>query len=77
MRSQGGEFARHDGLGVVDEGLGRRVAVENPHDPTSSIQMDVKGTASYWAVVVNGAENPDAAWYYADPKAAAGVGEKI
>ena len=23
-----------------------------------------KGTASYYTVVVNGAENPDAAWYY-------------
>lgn len=30
-----------------------------------------KGTANYHTVVANGAENKDAAWYYADPKAAA------
>lgn len=27
-----------------------------------------KGTAGYYNLVVDGAENPDAAWYYADPK---------
>ena len=27
-----------------------------------------KGTASYYTVRVNGDENPDAAWYYPDPK---------
>lgn len=30
-----------------------------------------KGTASYYDVVVNGATNPDAAWYYPEPKHAA------
>ena len=30
-----------------------------------------KGTASYLTVVVDGVENPDAAWYYPEPKAAA------
>jgi uncharacterized protein (DUF427 family) len=30
-----------------------------------------KGTASYYTVVVDGKENPDAAWYYPDPKPAA------
>jgi uncharacterized protein (DUF427 family) len=30
-----------------------------------------KGTASYYSVVVEGKENPDAAWYYPDPKPAA------
>ncbi len=30
-----------------------------------------KGTASYYDVVVEGEENKDAAWYYADPKPAA------
>jgi uncharacterized protein (DUF427 family) len=30
-----------------------------------------KGTASYLTVVVDGAENADAAWYYKTPKAAA------
>ena len=30
-----------------------------------------KGTANYLSVSVEGAVNPDAAWYYADPKSAA------
>lgn len=30
-----------------------------------------KGTARYFTVSVDGAENPDAAWYYPDPKPAA------
>ncbi len=30
-----------------------------------------KGTASYYSVVVDGATNEDAAWYYPEPKAAA------
>ena len=30
-----------------------------------------KGVASYYSIVVNGARNPDAAWYYPDPKPAA------
>ncbi len=30
-----------------------------------------KGTAHYHSLVVDGAENKDAAWYYADPKPAA------
>jgi len=30
-----------------------------------------KGTASYYSLVVDGKENPDAAWYYPDPKPAA------
>ena len=30
-----------------------------------------KGTASYFSVVVDGKTNPDAAWYYPEPKAAA------
>lgn len=27
-----------------------------------------KGQASYYSLMVNGEMNPDAAWYYADPK---------
>ncbi|GAA1266848.1 DUF427 domain-containing protein [Kitasatospora nipponensis] len=27
-----------------------------------------KGTASYYTLLVDGQRNPDAAWYYADPK---------
>lgn len=30
-----------------------------------------KGTARYYTVAVDGAENTDAAWYYPDPKPAA------
>jgi uncharacterized protein (DUF427 family) len=30
-----------------------------------------KGTASYYSLVVDGQENPDAAWYYPEPKEAA------
>ena len=30
-----------------------------------------KGTASYYSVAVNGEVNPDAAWYYPQPKDAA------
>ena len=30
-----------------------------------------KGLANYHTIVANGAENKDAAWYYADPKNAA------
>ena len=30
-----------------------------------------KGTAHYYTVVIDGGENPDAAWYYPEPKPAA------
>jgi uncharacterized protein (DUF427 family) len=30
-----------------------------------------KGRAKYYTIVVDGQENPDAAWYYPDPKPAA------
>ena len=30
-----------------------------------------KGTASYYSLAVDGAENKDAAWYYPEPKPAA------
>ena len=30
-----------------------------------------KGTASYYTLEVNGQSNPDAAWYYPEPKEAA------
>ncbi len=31
-----------------------------------------KGTASYYTLVVDGKQNPDAAWFYPEPKSAAG-----
>ncbi|MDA0824143.1 MAG: DUF427 domain-containing protein [Proteobacteria bacterium] len=30
-----------------------------------------KGIANYHTIIVDGEKNPDAAWYYADPKSAA------
>jgi uncharacterized protein (DUF427 family) len=30
-----------------------------------------KGTAEYYSLVVNGKDNPDAVWFYANPKDAA------
>ena len=41
-----------------------------PSDTTSICGW--KGKANYHSLKVNGAENPDAAWYYADPKPEAG-----
>jgi uncharacterized protein (DUF427 family) len=60
------------------------VVVENNHYfPLESVRQDLlrpssatsrcpwKGTASYYSIEVNGAKNPDAAWYYPEPLAAA------
>ncbi|REJ77823.1 MAG: DUF427 domain-containing protein [Acidobacteria bacterium] len=57
------------------------VVVENNHYfPADSIVKDHfkpsettsfcgwKGTASYYSIEVDGETNPDAAWYYPDPK---------
>ena len=62
----------------------RTVVVEgNQYFPADSVRAEFlrpstthticswKGTASYHDVEVNGQRNPDAAWYYADPKPAA------
>ena len=59
------------------------VVVEGNHYfPPDSLQWDYfqptgthtecgwKGTASYYTLTVNGQTNPDAAWYYPDPKPA-------
>ena len=40
-------------------------------DSTTSTVCVWKGTARYFDVVVDGAINPDAAWYYPDTKLAA------
>lgn len=52
----------------------------NHYFPESSLNRDVvtfsnhrtscpwKGQASYYSLLVNGELNPDAAWYYPDPK---------
>jgi uncharacterized protein (DUF427 family) len=62
----------------------RTVVVEgNQYFPPDSVRAEFfrpsetqsvcpwKGTASYRHVEVNGERNPDAAWYYPDPKPAA------
>lgn len=41
----------------------------NDSDTTSVCPW--KGTANYFSIVVGDASNPDAAWYYAEPKDAA------
>ena len=43
--------------------------VLQPSDTTSTCPW--KGTASYHSLEVDGATNPDAAWYYPEPKQAA------
>ncbi|MGY3053204.1 uncharacterized protein (DUF427 family) [Pedobacter sp. UYEF25] len=60
------------------------IVIENNHYfPKSSIKDSLfkqsethstcpwKGQASYYSVIVDGQENKDAAWYYAEPKDAA------
>jgi uncharacterized protein (DUF427 family) len=49
------------------EALDRRFVKPSP---TTTV-CPWKGLASYYTVVVDGKENPDAAWYYAAPKPAA------
>jgi uncharacterized protein (DUF427 family) len=56
----------------------------NHYFPLDAVRMDLltdsdkqthcpwKGDASYYNVVVGDRVNPDAAWYYPDPKTAAG-----
>jgi uncharacterized protein (DUF427 family) len=41
-------------------------ALLRPSDTTSICPW--KGTASYYTLVVDGEENPDAVWYYPEPK---------
>lgn len=40
-----------------------------PSDKTTSCPW--KGTANYYTLTAGGTDNPDAAWYYANPKKAA------
>ena len=68
---------------VIAESSDTEVVEGNHYFPADSINADYfresthttvcgwKGTASYYDVVVDGKENPQAAWYYADPKEAA------
>ncbi len=68
---------------VIAESNETVVIEGNHYFPASSVNEDFlkpsdtvyecpwKGTANYYNVSVAGAENPDAAWYYANPKDAA------
>ncbi len=47
------------------------VRTEHLEDSTTQSVCPWKGTASYRSVVVDGARNDDAAWYYPTPKEAA------
>ena len=40
-------------------------------DSPTTTQCSWKGTARYYTLAVDGAENKDAAWYYPEPMAAA------
>jgi uncharacterized protein (DUF427 family) len=40
-------------------------------DSASTSICHWKGTAHYYSLAVDGSENPDAAWYYPNPKPAA------
>lgn len=48
-------------------------AVKREHLKPSNTHTECpwKGTASYYHVEVNGQRNPDAAWFYPEPRAAA------
>jgi len=77
-------MARAVWKGAVIAESDRTVVVEGNHYfPKSSVRTDYlrpsethticawKGTASYYDIEVNGQRNTDAAWFYANPKAAA------
>ena len=70
----GATLAESDGFEVVEgnvyfppEALNREYFRES----ATHTVCPWKGVASYYTVVVDGAANPDAAWYYPDPKPAA------
>jgi uncharacterized protein (DUF427 family) len=68
---------------VIAESDDTVVVEGNHYFPADSVRADLlrdstytthcpwKGEASYKSLVVDGAENPDAAWYYPEPKAEA------
>ena len=68
---------------VIAESNTFEIVEGNLYFPRASVNADLlqpsethticgwKGTASYHHVVVNGQVNPDAAWFYPEPKSAA------
>jgi uncharacterized protein (DUF427 family) len=71
---QGVTVAESDDTVIVE---GNHYFPSDAIDPRYFVPSDTqtvcpwKGTASYYTLAVDGAENPDAAWYYPDPKPAA------
>jgi len=69
---------------IIAESESTIVVEGNHYFPPESVAMNLlkpsptttvcpwKGTAHYYSVVIGGEENRDAAWYYPDPKEAAG-----
>ena len=65
---------------VIAESTDTVVVDGNHYFPESSLKREFvtfsnhkttcpwKGQASYYSLIVNGEMNPDAVWYYADPK---------
>jgi len=65
---------------VIAESTDTVVVEGNHYFPESSLNREYvtfsnhkttcpwKGQASYYSLIVNGEMNPDAVWYYADPK---------
>jgi uncharacterized protein (DUF427 family) len=47
------------------------IAPEILRPSTTTSVCPWKGTAHYYTLAVDGKENPDAAWYYPEPKSAA------
>jgi uncharacterized protein (DUF427 family) len=80
-RWNGAVIARSDDTVVVEgnhyfPAAAVDAAVLRPSATTSVCPW--KGTAHYHSLVVDGAENRDAAWYYPDPKpAAAEIADRI
>lgn len=67
----GVEIARSDDTVVVEGNHyfpREAVNAELLRDSTTQSMCPWKGTASYYSIVAGGAENPNAAWYYPDPK---------
>lgn len=68
---------------VIAESDDTKVVEGNHYFPADSVKREFfepsqtntvcgwKGTASYYTLAVDGKRNPDAAWYYPDPKDAA------
>ena len=70
----GAVIAESDDIEVVEGNLyfpAAAVRREHLAESDTHTVCPWKGTASYYHVVVDGAQNRDAAWYYPDPKPAA------